>query len=68
MGLFRTFGDIGFVLGPVGLGLLADLAGFTVALVFGAVLLVAFALMFVLFARETIVRRRTPRRVADSPG
>ena len=68
MGLFRTFGDIGFVLGPVGLGLLADLAGFTFALVFDAVLLVAFALMFVLFARETIVRRRTPRRVADSPG
>ncbi|MCH8815949.1 MAG: MFS transporter [Chloroflexi bacterium] len=60
MGLFRTFGDIGFVLGPVGLGTLADLAGFTFALVFDAVIVVAFALMFVLFARETIVRRRTP--------
>ncbi len=68
MGLFRTFGDIGFVLGPVGLGLLADLAGFTFALVFDAVLVVAFALMFVLFARETIVRRRTPEAGADSPG
>ncbi|MFQ5471976.1 MAG: MFS transporter [Dehalococcoidia bacterium] len=67
MGLFRTFGDIGFVLGPVGLGFLADLAGFTFALVFDAVIVVAFALMFVLFARETIVRRRASASAADSP-
>lgn len=58
MGLFRTFGDVGFVIGPLGLGALADLAGFPFALVFDGVLVVLFAALFVIFARETIVPRR----------
>ena len=58
MGLFRTFGDVGFVIGPLGLGALADLAGFTFALVFDAVIVVTFAVLFAVFARETIIRRR----------
>lgn len=57
MGVFRTFGDIGFVVGPLGLGGLADLAGFAFALVFDGILIVVFALLFVLFARETVARR-----------
>ncbi|MEE8369308.1 MAG: MFS transporter, partial [Dehalococcoidia bacterium] len=56
MGLFRTFGDAGFVIGPVLLGALADLAGFGWALAFNAMVLVSFALLFAVFARETLKR------------
>lgn len=57
MGMFRTFGDIGFVIGPLGMGGLADLAGFSFALVFDGVIVVIFAALFVVFARETVARR-----------
>ena len=56
MGLYRTFGDAGFVIGPVLLGALADLAGFGWALAFNALVLVSFALLFAVFARETLKR------------
>jgi DHA1 family multidrug resistance protein-like MFS transporter len=56
MGMFRTFGDIGFVVGPLGMGALADLAGFSFALVFDAAIVVLFAALFVIFARETVAR------------
>lgn len=39
------------------LGFIADLAGFGFALVFNAAILVAFALLFALFARETLARK-----------
>ncbi len=61
MGLFRTFGDAGFVIGPVLLGALADLAGFGWALAFNAMVLVSFALLFAVFARETLKRPVVPR-------
>jgi multidrug resistance protein len=57
MGLFRTFGDLGFVIGPVMLGSLADVAGFTFALIFNSIILVSFAVLFALFARETYSAR-----------
>ena len=60
MGLFRTFGDIGFVIGPLGMGGLADLAGFSFALIFDGAIVVLFGLLFVLFARETVSRRPEP--------
>ncbi len=68
MGLFRTFGDAGFVIGPVALGGLADLTGFGVALTFDAVVLVSFALLFGVFARETLRRpvRQQPEEVTDA--
>ena len=61
MGLFRTFGDAGFVIGPVLLGALADLAGFGWALAFNAMVLVSFALLFAVFARETLKRPVVPK-------
>lgn len=61
MGLYRTFGDAGFVVGPVLLGSLADFAGFGWALTFNAVVLVSMALMFALFARETLRRPVVPQ-------
>lgn len=57
MGMFRTFGDIGFVIGPLGMGGLADLAGFSFALIFDGAIVVVFAALFVLLARETIATR-----------
>lgn len=58
MGLYRTFGDAGFVVGPVALGALADLTGFGWALSFNAMILVSIAMLFALLARETL--RRPP--------
>ena len=58
MGLYRTFGDAGFVIGPVALGGLADLIGFGPALTFNAMVLVSIAVLFAIFARETL--RRPP--------
>lgn len=61
MGLYRTFGDAGFVIGPVLLGGLADLAGFGFALAFDAIVLVSVALLFAVFARETLRRVAAPQ-------
>jgi DHA1 family multidrug resistance protein-like MFS transporter len=61
MSLYRTFGDAGFVIGPVLLGWLADLAGFGWALAFNATVLVSIALLFAMFARETLRRPAVPR-------
>ena len=66
MGLYRTFGDMGFVTGPVLLGWIADtfegrfasITGQGVAMEFNAVLLVAVALLLVLVGKETAGRRR----------
>jgi DHA1 family multidrug resistance protein-like MFS transporter len=60
MSLYRTFGDAGFVIGPVLLGWLADLAGFGWALAFNAMVLVSIALLFAVFARETLRRPAAP--------
>jgi MFS family permease len=62
MGLYRTFGDAGFVIGPVLLGGLADVAGFGWALTFDAMIVVVFALLFGVFARETLRRSPVPER------
>ena len=61
MGLYRTFGDAGFVIGPVALGGLADLTGFGPALAFNAMVLVSVAMMFAIFARETLRRPVVPQ-------
>jgi MFS family permease len=53
MSTFRMLGDLGYVLGPIALGLVTDLAGADRALVGTAVLLVAVALLFARFAPET---------------
>ena len=66
MGLYRTFGDVGLVTGPVLLGWIADafggrfanISGMGVAMEFNALLLAATALLLVLAARETAGRRR----------
>lgn len=58
MGLYRTFGDLGFFLGPILAGWLADVSSFGWALGVNAALLALCALLFGLLARETV--RRAP--------
>ncbi|MCH7488498.1 MAG: MFS transporter [Chloroflexi bacterium] len=59
MGLFRTYSDIGFVVGPLLLGWIVDATGgFGWALAFNAALMAAGALAFGLFAKETVAPRQ----------
>ena len=50
---YRMLADLGYVVGPIALGLAADLAGADAALGSAAALLVAVALLFARFAPET---------------
>jgi MFS transporter, DHA1 family, multidrug resistance protein len=50
---YRMLADLGYVIGPIALGLAADLAGATAALGGTALLLVAVALLFGRLAPET---------------
>ncbi len=65
MGLNRTYGDLGFVIGPPIMGWLADVSGYPAALYFNALLVGVAALAFGLYARETAGRslRRPPSPV-----
>ncbi|MCH8161999.1 MAG: MFS transporter, partial [Chloroflexi bacterium] len=55
MGLFRTYSDVGFVVGPLLLGWIADTTGsFRLPLLFNAALMVAGVMAFALFAKETV--------------
>lgn len=57
LGLFRTISDLGFVIGPVLLGWLADRSGFAFSLYVNLVLLLVAAAVFALVAKETRVRQ-----------
>ena len=52
MSIFRTACDLGFVVGPVFQGWLADMNGFDFPLIFNAVLLFTAALVFQIAAKE----------------
>ena len=54
MGLYRTAGDAGFVLGPLLLGALADLTSIGWALAANGIIVAAAALFFGVAARETV--------------
>ncbi len=56
MGMYRSSGDIGFVIGPPLLGAIADATSYGWAMTVNAALLAATALFF-LTARETVGRR-----------
>ena len=53
LSVFRMAGDIGYVAGPLALGLIADLSGPTAALATGAGLMVVAGGLFAAFAPET---------------
>lgn len=53
MGLYRLFGDIGFVVGPIILGLIADGYGLRMPFFFMTVLILISLVLVQVFARET---------------
>ncbi len=58
MSVFRMTGDIGYVAGPLGLGLISDTFGATAALVVAAGLLVSAGAAFAALAPETYSNRQ----------
>ncbi len=62
MGLFRTVSDVGFVLGPVLLGWIADLYSFNLSLQVNAGIIAGSAIVLAVVARETVARRGQGRR------
>ena len=65
MGLYRTYSDIGFVMGPLLLGWIAETTGsFSWALGFTAALVAVSTIAFGLFARETVPGAREPASTA----
>ncbi len=62
LGLFRTFGDIGFAIGPLLAGWIADSTGSLSIPLFALTgLLVFSAVLFGLFARETVQTSKNPK-------
>ena len=57
MSTFRMTGDLGYVIGPLALGLIADLYGPVTALLSGAGALILVGAAFALIAAETHPRR-----------
>jgi len=64
LGVYRSFGDIGFILGPIFLGLVSDLTGYGPALAINAVLIIATGTYFALVARETGGKRARAKAAA----
>jgi len=61
MGLYRTYGDLGFVIGPPIMGWIADTWGYAGALYFNTALVAVSAVAFALWAPETAPRRGPAR-------
>ncbi|HJX69697.1 MAG TPA: MFS transporter [Dehalococcoidia bacterium] len=57
IGLYRTIVDLGFVIGPILLGWLADMRGFSFSLLFNSLLLFLVVFLFQVWAKEPSRRR-----------
>lgn len=67
MGLYRTFGDLGFIIGPIALGFIAETSGMAAALNINVVLLVGIGILLAFAAKETAGRRGRADEKAKSP-
>ena len=67
MGLYRTAGDFGFLIGPPVLGALADRTSFGWGLATNAALIAIATLTFALVARETAGRSLAVATTAEAP-
>lgn len=65
MGMYRTSGDIGFVIGPPLLGAVADATSIGSGLVVNGLLVAVAALVFALVAHETVTREAEVPRYRD---
>jgi multidrug resistance protein len=66
MGLYRALADAGYVVGPLTLGIVADLASPNAALGVTSILLIVSALLFAFRAPETLASRISPPRAAGA--
>ncbi len=57
MGVYRLFGDIGFVVGPIILGVIADGMGLRAPFYFTAALLLVSTVLIQVYAVETYSKR-----------
>ena len=57
LGVFRTYGDVGLVLGSPLLGFVADLWGISWAIVVNAIIVLLTGILFASIATETVVQR-----------
>ena len=62
MGLYRVFGDVGFIVGPTILGFLADRFGLTVPFYFMAALLFINGILFMKIATETFASKKMKQK------
>jgi MFS family permease len=60
MGIFRFVCDLGLVVGPVLLGWLSDVDGYSFSLIFNAIILFIAAMLFQFMAREHPAFLRRP--------
>jgi MFS family permease len=67
MGMYRTLSDLGYVIGPLALGGIADLLSPDASLYFTAGLLGSIGVMFAFRARETLVREKRPAVATEDP-
>jgi MFS family permease len=61
MGLYRLFGDVGFIVGPIALGLIVDYYGLRMPFYFTALLVFINAFLILPLAEETYSKRRLNR-------
>lgn len=56
MGMYRTLADLGYVIGPLAMGGIADVISPDAALIFTAALMASIGLLFAIYALETLQR------------
>jgi DHA1 family multidrug resistance protein-like MFS transporter len=66
LGVYRSFGDIGFILGPICMGVVSDRFGYNPALTVNATLIVATGILFAVVAKETGGRKLRAARAAEA--
>jgi hypothetical protein len=63
LGLFRSLGDLGFVIAPPLVGFFIDQSGYTPAVVVNGVMLASTAVIFVIFAGKKRIPSAPPQPV-----
>jgi DHA1 family multidrug resistance protein-like MFS transporter len=64
MGVYRLFGDVGFVIGPIMMGFIADHSNLSMPFYVTTAIIIVNVVLVQLFAKETYSRRKTDHMVA----
>lgn len=63
IGVYRTFGDLAGIVGPIAIGFVLSWSGFTAAILMSAGVCLAAGILFAFLAQETVTR--APRQTRD---